>query len=105
MAVFPYQVIAAGFLTGKHRTRGAAVKGYLTGEGLKVLDVLDDVAAAHGTDPASVALAWATADGKTTAPIAAATTLAQLDQLFAATTLQLTDEQVAQLDEASAPFV
>lgn len=58
MAVFPYQVLAGGFLTGKYRTeadtegraRGGAVKGYLTPAGLGVLDALDDAAAAHGTD-------------------------------------------------------
>lgn len=112
MSVFAYQVIAGGFLTGKYRTeadtegrpRGASVKGYLTADGLRVLDVLDDVAAAQETSPASVALAWATARGKISAPIAAATSLAQLDELFAAAALQLTDEQIAQLDEASAPF-
>lgn len=113
LSVFPYQVLAGGFLTGKYRTegdtegkaRGGAVKGYLTPEGLGVLDALDEVAATHGTDPASVALAWAMADGKITAPLAAATSLAQLDQLFAASALQLTDEQVARLDDASANFV
>ncbi|HLS25847.1 MAG TPA: aldo/keto reductase [Beutenbergiaceae bacterium] len=112
MSVFPYQVLAGGFLTGKYRTeadaegraRGATVKGYLTPAGLKVLDALDDVAAAHQSDPASVALAWASADGKITAPLAAATSLDQLDQLFAATELRLTPEQVAQLDAASADF-
>ncbi len=112
MAVFPYQVIAGGFLTGKYRTeadtegraRGGAVKRYLTPEGLRVLDVLDDVAAAHGTDPASVALAWAMADGKITGPLAAATRPAQLDQLFAAVELTLSADQVAQLDAASGPF-
>jgi aryl-alcohol dehydrogenase (NADP+) len=112
MGVFPYQVLAGGFLTGKYRTeadtegraRGAAVKGYLSPEGLNVLDTLDDVAAQQGTDPASVALAWAAADNKITAPITAATTLTQLDELFAAAALQLTDEQIAQLDKASAPF-
>lgn len=112
LAVFPYQVLAGGFLTGKYRTeadtegraRGGAVKDYLTPEGLGVLEALDEVAAAHGTDPASVALAWAMADGKITAPLAAATSLAQLDQLFAASALQLTDEQVARLDEASTSF-
>ncbi len=113
MSVFPYQVLAGGFLTGKYRTeadtegrvRGGAVKRYLTPEGLRVLDVLDAVADEHGTQPASVALAWATANGKVTAPLAAATSTAQLDQLFAAVALELTAEQVQRLDEASATFV
>lgn len=112
MAVFPYQVLAGGFLTGKYRTeadtvgraRGGAVQRYLTPEGLAVVDALVDVARAHGTDAASVALAWVAADGKVTAPLAAATSTEQLDQLFAATALTLTPEQVAALDEASASF-
>ena len=53
MAVFPYQVLAGGFLTGKYRSaadtegraRGGAVKHYLTPDGLALLDVLDAVAA------------------------------------------------------------
>ena len=113
MAVFPYQVLAGGFLTGKYRTaadlegraRAGAVEGYLTPEGLGVVNVLDDVAAAHSTDVASVALAWASADGKITAPLAAATSGEQLDQLFAATALTLTPEEIAALDAASASFV
>ena len=113
MSVFPYQVLAGGFLTGKYRTeadtegraRGGAVKRYLTPDGLRVLDALDAVAAEHDTDPASVALAWATANGKVTAPLAAATSPAQLDQLFAAVALELTQDQVQRLDEASATFV
>lgn len=113
MSVFPYQVLAGGFLTGKYRTeadtegraRGGAVKRYLTPDGLRVLDALDAVAAEHDTDPASVALAWATANGKVTAPLAAATSPAQLDQLFAAVALELTQDQVQRLDEVSATFV
>ena len=68
------------------------------------MGVLDEVAAAHGTDAASVALAWAMADGKIAAPLAAATSTAQLDQLFAATRLTLTAEDIASLDEVSAVF-
>lgn len=112
MSVFPYQVLAGGFLTGKYRSeadlegraRAGAVERYLTPEGLRVVEALDGVAAAHGTDVASVALAWATADGKVTAPLAAATSTAQLDQLFAAASLSLTADEVAALDEASASF-
>ncbi|MEE6288139.1 aldo/keto reductase [Georgenia sunbinii] len=113
MSVFPYQVLAGGFLTGKYRTeadlegraRAGAVEGYLTPEGLGVVSALDKVAAEHGTDAASVALAWASADGKITAPLAAATSTEQLDQLFAAAALTLAPEEVAALDEASVTFV
>lgn len=112
MSVFPYQVLAGGFLSGKYRTeadlegraRAGAVERYLNEDGLRIVGVLDEVAAAHGTDAASVALAWAMADGKIAAPLAAATSTAQLDQLFAATRLTLTAEEVASLDEVSAIF-
>lgn len=112
MSVFPYQVLAGGFLTGKYRTeadlagraRAGAVERYLTPEGLAVVSALDVIATAHSTDAASVALAWAMADGKITAPLAAATSTAQLDQLFAATELTLSADEVAALDEASAGF-
>ena len=112
MSVFPYQVLAGGFLTGKYRTeadtegraRAGAVKRYLTPQGLRVLDALDSVARDLGTRPASVALAWAMAGGKVTAPLAAATTTDQLDQLFAAVSLELPPEHVARLDEVSATF-
>lgn len=110
LSVFPYQVLAGGFLSGKYRTaadlegraRAGAVERYLNEDGLKIVAVLDEVAAAHGTDAASAALAWAMADGKIAAPLAAATGTAQLDQLFAATRLELTAEDVRALDEVSA---
>lgn len=112
MSVFPYQVLAGGFLTGKYRTeadlegraRAGAVERYLTPDGLRVVEALDEVAAAHDTDVASVALAWASADGKITAPLAAATSTDQLDQLFAAASLKLSREDIAALDQASATF-
>jgi len=44
------------------------------------------------------------ARAKIDAPLAAATSTAQLDQLFAASKLTLTAEEVTLLDEASASF-
>ncbi len=113
MSVFPYLVLAGGFLTGKYRSeadtegrdRGGIVKKYLTGEGLRLLDTLYEVAAAHGVESVAVAVAWTMADDKVTAPLAAATRPSQLDQLFAGVELELTKEQIAALDEASASFV
>jgi aryl-alcohol dehydrogenase-like predicted oxidoreductase len=49
---------------------------------------------------AQVALAWIAA--KITAPIASATSLAQVEELLGAMNLELSDEQVAVLDTASA---
>ena len=71
-AVFPYFSLAAGFLTGKYRTKedleGRARKGMvqdqLTEDALAVVDVLTEVAATHDAEPASVAIAWLLAKGK-----------------------------------------
>lgn len=112
LAVFPYFGLASGFLTGKYRTeadlegaaRGRAVAKYLNDDGLRVLDALDDVAAGHGAAPATVALAWLLAKPTVTAPLASATSVAQLTQLLDATELELTAEEVAALDEASQAF-
>ncbi|MCX4747933.1 aldo/keto reductase [Kitasatospora sp. NBC_01287] len=111
LAAVPYFALAAGFLTGKYRTDGPSVESaraegarrYLADpRGPRVLAALDTVAAAHQVEPASVALAWLTAQPTVAAPIASARTVEQLAPLLAATTLRLTPEELALLDTASA---
>ncbi|MGO0577573.1 aldo/keto reductase [Ornithinimicrobium panacihumi] len=109
--VFPYPALASGFLTGKYRTeadfegvaRGSAAKGYADAGGLRVVDALVQVGSRHDAEPATVALAWLLAKG-VTAPIASASRPEQLDALMAAPGLALTEQDVAELDEASAGF-
>ncbi|WP_413355184.1 aldo/keto reductase [Microbacterium sp. 1P06AB] len=112
LTVVPYSALASGFLTGKYRStdasgqsspRAGSAAAYATPEGLAVLSVLDDVAAAHDVAPASVALAWLRAKG--TVPIASASRVDQVDGLIAGATLELAADEVAALDAASAPFV
>jgi aryl-alcohol dehydrogenase-like predicted oxidoreductase len=110
LAVFPYYSLANGFLTGKYRDRddldksprGQRSVAYLEGRGQRVLEAMDEVAAETGAALASIALAWTMAQPAITAPIASATSVKQLDELLAALTLELTAEQIARLDEASA---
>ena len=110
LAVFPFYSLANGFLTGKYRSKddlGKSVRGlrnveYLEGKGPKVLAALDEVAAETGAALATVALAWTMAQPAITAPIASATSVAQLAELVAAMALTLTPAQIARLDEASA---
>ncbi len=110
IGVISYYALAAGFLTGKYRskadTEGAArsyrVGDYLNTRGLAILGALDQVAAETGTSPATVAIAWVAAKPGITAPIASATSLRQLESLIAAGKLELTPAQIAQLDEAGA---
>jgi len=102
--------LARGFLTGKYRSeadlaksrRGQGVKQYLNPRGLRVLDALDKVAQRLHATPAQVALAWQIARPSVTAPIASATSLAQLADLVAATRLTLDADAMQALNEASA---
>jgi aryl-alcohol dehydrogenase-like predicted oxidoreductase len=101
--------LARGFLTGKYRCeadlgkspRGAGVKGCLNPRGMRILAALDDVAARHRATTAQVALAWQMAQPGIAAPIASATSVAQLQELLGAATLALTSADRAQLDIAS----
>ncbi len=112
MACVPYFALASGFLTGKYRP-GVAVTsvraapglagGYAdTERGTKVLAALGEVAAAHGAELATVALAWLAQQPTVVAPIASARTVEQLPALVAMRDLRLTDAQIRELTEASA---
>jgi aryl-alcohol dehydrogenase-like predicted oxidoreductase len=68
---------------------------------LRILDALDRVAKAVGATSAQVALAWLMARPGVTAPIASATSTAQLAELVAATELVLDAESMRSLDRAS----
>lgn len=112
LGVLPYFGLAAGFLTGKYRTqadlegraRGGAAAKYLNDDGLRVISTLESIATARKTAMATVALAWLLAKPTVTAPLASATSVEQLAELMAAPRLELTADEVARLDEASAPF-
>lgn len=110
LAVFPFYSLANGFLTGKYRSKedlGKSVRGarnvdYLEGRGMGVLAALDSIASETGCALATVTLAWTMAKPAITAPIASATSVAQLTELVAAMSLALTPAQIDRLDEASA---
>jgi aryl-alcohol dehydrogenase-like predicted oxidoreductase len=110
LAVFPFYSLANGFLTGKYRSQDDLTKSvrgmrnveYLEGRGMRVLQVLDEVAAETGAALATVTLAWTMVQPAITAPIASATSMEQLGELLAALQLQLTPDQIARLDAASA---
>ena len=109
LGVIPYYGLASGFLTGKYRSeadlaqspRGQAVKKYLNERGMKILAALDEVAKAVRAKPSQVALAWLMARPAVTAPIASATTVAQLRELLAAAELVLDTAAIERLNSAS----
>jgi aryl-alcohol dehydrogenase-like predicted oxidoreductase len=111
LGVISYFALAAGFLTGKYRAeedldqspRGAGIgKKYMNERGRRILSALDEVAASHDASPAQIALAWVMARPSVTAPIASATSVEQLEEIAAATELELDDGAIERLNEASA---
>lgn len=109
LGVIPYFGLASGYLTGKYRSeedltksvRGSRMPAYMAGKGPQVLAALDAVASEAKATPAQVALAWLAAQPGVTAPIASATSVAQLDELLGVLTLELSRAQLERLNIAS----
>lgn len=105
LAVFPYFSLAKGFLTGKYRpggervdsVRAAGAAQYLDERGERMLAALDEISAAHGVEPAAVAVAWLREQPTVLAPIASARNEGQLAPLLAAVELELDGEEIARL--------
>lgn len=105
LGVIPYFALASGFLTGKYRSeadmkksvRSGRMKDLMQGRPQALLTAMDVVAARHGATLAQVALAWLMSRTSVTAPIASATSVAQLLELTPAASLKLTDEDIRDL--------
>jgi aryl-alcohol dehydrogenase-like predicted oxidoreductase len=109
MGIIPYYGLAAGFLTGKYRAdadfEGKArartiLRDYWNDKGKRVLAALDAAAKAVSSSPAQVALAWIMAHPSITAPIASATSVAQLNEWMDAARLKLPTEVIQALNAA-----
>lgn len=105
----PYYSLARGFLTGKYRPgavidspRAAGAASYQGERGDRVLAALHDIADAHRTSVAAVALAWLLTRPGITAPIASARSVEQFRGLQAMGVVGLSVEEVAALADASA---
>lgn len=104
----PYFGLASGFLTGKYRSaedvgagsRGAKAIKFLEGKGKPVLAAMDAVAAETGASLTAIALAWLAEQPGITAPIASATSVAQLDEVLSSLDLELSPDQLDRLTQA-----
>jgi len=118
IAVIPYNPLAGGMLTGKHRRSAAPAEGRFTlGKAAKMyterywhdrewdtLDTLVKMAGQAGLEPATLAVAWVIANPVVTAPIIGASRPEQLDTILAATELKLDPALKAALDELTHEF-
>jgi len=110
VSLIPFYGLASGYLTGKYRTeadkaksvRGGRMDKYMQGKGPAVLAALDAVSGRIGATPAQVALAWIMAKPAIAAPIASATSVEQVRELMDALRLDLSPDDVSELDRASA---
>jgi aryl-alcohol dehydrogenase-like predicted oxidoreductase len=110
LSVINYYSLAAGFLSGKYRNesdatgkaRGGRAKQYLNERGFRILKAMDEVAAEYKTTNSSVAIAWLLTRKAVAAPIASATSLSQLEELFKGVELTLSESAIEKLNAASA---
>jgi aryl-alcohol dehydrogenase-like predicted oxidoreductase len=109
LGVITYFSLGAGFLTGKYRNkadfegkaRGGSAGMYYNEANMALLDRLDAVAKRHNATMAQVALAWLMARPSVTAPIASATSIAQLDDILKSAEISLSADDMAALEVTS----
>jgi len=103
-----YYSLAAGFLTGKYRSkadfgkspRGSGAEKYLDAKGQAILAAIDQVGKKNDATPAEVSLAWLVAQPGVSAPIASATSVEQVKSLAKGVRLKLSDEDLKTLTDA-----
>lgn len=109
LGMMPRFGLAGGFLTGKYRSkfdvprnlRSSEAMAYLSRRGIRVLAMLDRVGREHQVAPATIALAWLLSKPNVIAPVVSVSGADQVLDLIAATSVQLTRHQVAELDRVS----
>lgn len=109
LAVVPFFGLGGGYLTGKYRSaadiagtpREIWLRPYLDGNGPAALAAMDAIAAETGLSLADIAMAWVREKAGILAPIASATSLAQMDALIAGCNVRLTPAQIERLDSST----
>ncbi|WP_343322271.1 aldo/keto reductase [Sphingobacterium multivorum] len=109
LGVISYYSLASGFLSGKYRSiddikgvkRYDALKDKFNTRGLRILDVLAEIAHTQQASMSAIALAWNLHRPSVTAPIVSATSIQQLEELSRAVEIKLTPEEYYLLNKAS----
>ena len=112
MGVMVWSPLAGGFLSGKFTREGSKPNDARRvtfdfppvdkARGFDIIDAMRPIAEAHGVSVARVALAWLLARKGVMSVIIGAKTPEQLNDNLAASDLQLSAEELATLDQASA---
>jgi aryl-alcohol dehydrogenase-like predicted oxidoreductase len=108
IGVIPYSPLQGGFLTGKYRrdtqpdsVRAAGLKKYFTEKNYSLIDQLEQIGKNHDATVAQTALAWMLQRPAITAPIIGANSVEQINDILGTLNVQLTPEEVEQIDAAS----
>jgi aryl-alcohol dehydrogenase-like predicted oxidoreductase len=118
VGVMPWSPLARGILAGSYRggfgggstnrSKGqdrARTEGLYRGEmDFKIADRVIEVAEKRGNAPAQIALAWLLQQPAVAAPVVGVSSIAQLDQLVAATEITLEAEEITYLEELYRPL-
>ena len=119
LAVIPYNPLAGGFLSGKHRREAGPTAGtrftlgdaaqryqerYWHDQEFATVEALRPLAAKAGMSLARLAVAWTLANPAVTSPIVGASRPEQLDDILPAVSDELDPALKAQLDELTRPY-
>ena len=117
IGLVPYSPLGRGFLTGavksqadlpKQDFRRVAAPRFQEenlAENVKLVEQLEELAAAKGATAGQIALAWVMAQGDDVVPIPGTKRVAYLEQNAAAAELELSSDELARLDELFSPGV
>jgi aryl-alcohol dehydrogenase-like predicted oxidoreductase len=117
LGIIVWSPLSAGYLTGRYTPAGGEQPDTVADARLtkfpfppidrelgdRVVACLRSLGAARGATPAQLALAWLLSRPHVTSVIVGASSLAQLDENLGAADVTLSDDEVAVLDELTAP--
>jgi aryl-alcohol dehydrogenase-like predicted oxidoreductase len=112
LGITPWSPLKSGALSGKYTRKNAGqIKGdrgvfldsFLSERTYAVVDELEAIAAAHGSTPARIALAWVQGKAGVTSTIIGARRLAQLEDNVQALDVALAPQERARLDALTQP--
>lgn len=116
MGIIVWSPLAGGFLSGKYDRDNPPPEGSRFAEagqfvpfdvdkGFEIVNVLKDIADKHGVSPARTAIAWTLSRDNISSVLIAARKLEHLEDNIKAVDLELADEDIERLNEASDPGI